>query len=459
MKKAFLSLLLTLLIFLIACAGSSSNSTPLASQLKLNMTTASSLVGQTAQFSANVPVDWAVTEKNGGSITNNGLYTAPANVGVFHVVATSKADKTQSASAAVDVSASFLSIQQFPGGATPYSVTPLFTTLASDGKTWTTQGVVDSAGKPVEVEVYDITLSPDGTKAAFTAFTHVTGSDNTIYYYWNIGIADVKTQTITLLTQNEQNTTDWTIDEYPQFSPDGKTLVYLHIDSNQLIHHSIRTMNIDGSNVQTIYGVAQEAYWMPTFSTDGKMIAFERAGDIPDSDAWFDGIAVMNADGSNLIQLTGYDVVNDPCYGWDEMPAYTSDGKQMTFARVCWPDQGRITETLYTMNVDGSGIAQLHGSGIPGTMSCQARAFTNDRVVFSSNVDNPGTSAFDMYSIKLDGTGLTRITNNTLYDGFSAYWMNYPFQSEAARAMQNHTPLQERLLHKKMAQQHKVLVK
>ena len=102
MKKAFLSLLLTLLVFLVACGGSSSNSMPLSTQLKLNMTTASSLIGQTAQFSANVPVDWSVTEKNGGSITNNGLYTAPASVGVFHVVATSKADKTQSASAAVN---------------------------------------------------------------------------------------------------------------------------------------------------------------------------------------------------------------------------------------------------------------------------------------------------------------------------------------------------------------------
>jgi hypothetical protein len=457
-NKMLLSFLVTLLVFLSACGGSS-NSTPSSTQLKLNMTTASSLVGQTAQFSANVPVDWSVSEKNGGSITNNGLYTAPASVGVFHVVATSRADKTQSATAAVDVSASLLSIQQFPGGATAYSVTPLFTALASDGKTWTTQGVVDSAGKPVEVEVYDIALSPDGTKAAFTAFTHVTGSGGDTYYCWNIGIADVKTQTITLLTQNEQNTTDPTADQYPQFSPDSKTLVYQHVAPNQLIQYSIRTMNIDGSNVQTIYGAAEEAYWMPTFSADGKMIAFERAGDIPNSDAWFDGIAVMNADGSNLIQLTGYDVVNSPCYGWDEMPAYTSDGKQMIFARLCWPDQGGLSETLYTMNVDGSGIAQLHGSGIPGTMSCQARAFTNDRVVFSSNVDNPGTSAFDMYSIKLDGTGLTRITNNTLYDGFSVYWMNYQFQSEAARAMRGQTPLQERLLHRKMGQQHKVLVK
>ena len=245
----------------------------------------------------------------------------------------------------------------------------------------------------------------------------------------------------------------------PQFSPDGKALVYVHFASSDLIRDSIRTMNIDGSNVQTIYAAAEEGYWMPTFSPDGKMIAFEQAGDVPNSDAWFDGIAVMNADGSNLIQLTGYDVVNSPCYGWDEMPAYTSDGKQITFARLCWPDQGGITETLYTMNVDGSGITQLHGSGIPGTMSCQARAFTSDRVVFSSNVDNPGTNAFDMYSIKLDGTGLTRITNNTLYDGFSTYWMNYQFQSEAARAMRGHTPLQERLLHKKMGQQHKVLVK
>jgi hypothetical protein len=169
----------------------------------------------------------------------------------------------------------------------------------------------------------------------------------------------------------------------------------------------------------------------------------------------------MNADGSNLIQMTGYDVTADPCYGYDSMPTYTSDGKQIVFTRECWSDQGGVpSDALYTINVDGSHIAVLHGSGVPGTISCQARALTTDTVVFSSNVDTPGISnAFDMYSIGLDGSKLTRLTNNMLYDGFSAYWMNYTLtQAAMSRAMRGHSPLEQRLLHKQMLKEHKVLV-
>ena len=74
MKKAFLSLLLTLLIFLVACGGSSSNSTPAGTALTLNTTKANALINQTVQFTSSVPADWST---DGGSITNNGLYTAP----------------------------------------------------------------------------------------------------------------------------------------------------------------------------------------------------------------------------------------------------------------------------------------------------------------------------------------------------------------------------------------------
>jgi hypothetical protein len=87
MHKLAAAITLSLLVLLVACGGSSSNNggtPPPVTQVKLNMTAASSLINQGTQFTANVPVNWAVTEKNGGSITN-GLYTAPANVGVFHV--------------------------------------------------------------------------------------------------------------------------------------------------------------------------------------------------------------------------------------------------------------------------------------------------------------------------------------------------------------------------------------
>ena len=64
-------------------------------------------------FSANVSgssnenLTWSVKEgASGGAISNNGTYTAPATLGVFHIVATSQADSSKSATASVTVTAS-----------------------------------------------------------------------------------------------------------------------------------------------------------------------------------------------------------------------------------------------------------------------------------------------------------------------------------------------------------------
>lgn len=48
-------------------------------------------------------VAWSVVEANGGSITSDGVYTAPATAGTYHAKATSGADSTKSATATVTV--------------------------------------------------------------------------------------------------------------------------------------------------------------------------------------------------------------------------------------------------------------------------------------------------------------------------------------------------------------------
>ncbi len=63
----------------------------------------------TRQFEAilsgsHTPVTWSVEEASvGGTISSNGLYTAPTNAGTFHIVATSLADATQTAVATVSI--------------------------------------------------------------------------------------------------------------------------------------------------------------------------------------------------------------------------------------------------------------------------------------------------------------------------------------------------------------------
>ena len=61
-------------------------------------------VGRKQPFAASAAVTWSVMESSGGTIDAAGVFTAPTTPGTYHVVATSSADASLTASATVTVS-------------------------------------------------------------------------------------------------------------------------------------------------------------------------------------------------------------------------------------------------------------------------------------------------------------------------------------------------------------------
>ncbi len=99
-----------------ACGGGSTNTTnnpPPPPVTGVSVSPMSALVdqGATIQFSASVlgssnqAVAWSIQESGGGSISQAGLYSAPAAAMEVHVIATSVADPSKSSTALVTVSA------------------------------------------------------------------------------------------------------------------------------------------------------------------------------------------------------------------------------------------------------------------------------------------------------------------------------------------------------------------
>jgi len=91
-----------------------SASTPITVQLVITVQPASTTLtlGNLSSFmasvvgSANTAVTWTVAEgAAGGTIDASGMYTAPQQPGVFHVIATSQADASKSSTATVTVQA------------------------------------------------------------------------------------------------------------------------------------------------------------------------------------------------------------------------------------------------------------------------------------------------------------------------------------------------------------------
>ncbi|MCC6994059.1 MAG: hypothetical protein IT370_05460 [Deltaproteobacteria bacterium] len=102
------------LVLLVAIGCSSSEDIT----IDLVPTTRQVIAGGTVDFDATITVqtsnsidvkgdnsvfDWSVVEAGGGTVTANGVYTAPLTTGVFHVKATSKEHPSHSATATITV--------------------------------------------------------------------------------------------------------------------------------------------------------------------------------------------------------------------------------------------------------------------------------------------------------------------------------------------------------------------
>jgi Tol biopolymer transport system component len=182
----------------------------------------------------------------------------------------------------------------------------------------------------------------------------------------------------------------------------------------------IFTAKPDGSDLEQLTsepGYDAEA----TISLDGKKIVFTsmRDGDLD--------IYTMDADGKNVRRLTDQ-------LGYDGGPFWSADGKQIVY-RAHHPktDEEKADYTnllkrnlirpsvleIWVMNADGSNKRQITSNGKANF----GPYFFPDgkRIIFSSNIDDPGGRNFDLYLINIDGTGLERITYNETFDGFPMF--------------------------------------
>jgi Tol biopolymer transport system component len=135
-------------------------------------------------------------------------------------------------------------------------------------------------------------------------------------------------------------------ERYPSFSPDGTKIVFR--GDLDLVDHSgdeeLYVMNADGTNVvQLTRNAAFESG--PAFSPDGRRIVFESARD--SGDALRLDVYVMDADGSDVRRLTA-----DPAH--DEGPIWSPDGRQILFTS----DRDGQQE-IYGMNAHGGGLRRL----------------------------------------------------------------------------------------------------
>ena len=228
--------------------------------------------------------------------------------------------------------------------------------------------------------------SPDGTQILFTARREI--------YIMNIDGTDVRQ-----LTHNDVT------DGQPVWSPDGTRFLFARNDSSKSEIY-VKAMGPIAEYPVNIVRLLSDFSSSLRWSPDGTKILFNSTRD-GDSE-----IYVMNADGTNIQQLT-HNTEHD--YGGSWSP----DGTKILF------DSERDGDgEIYVMNADGTNIRQLthnteHDYGGSWSPDGTRVAFTGTRDVSGSTLMSPdGREVFVMHA---DGGNIRQLTYNDIGD-LSGSW-------------------------------------
>lgn len=306
-------------------------------------------------------------------------------------------------------------------------------TLTGNTLSFTASGVVDpTTNQPVAAEFFSIALSSDAKQAALEIYGGLDGTDG----QWDIFVAKSDGTGTPVQITNDAND-----NRMPQFSPDGSKVIFTSLRTMEdgYQHELVVTRTVSGG-VETVYALPLTAFhtYAPTYSPDGRKIAVEAWGYDANS-TYFDGIVVMNSDGTNAQLITNPTADTD---SYDETPSFSADGTKIAFSRDTYDSTTSVEyEDIYIMNSDGTGLTKLTNSSAVSFDPLMVNLTgVGQKILFSSNKDNlsaVGSSGFEIYMMNTDGTGVTRLTTNSLYDSFSGSWYAGTDVAAARRAKRN----------------------
>jgi len=185
------------------------------------------------------------------------------------------------------------------------------------------------------------------------------------------------------------------------WSPNGKSIVFEQSKADDS-GAGVMIMNADGSNVRNLTPTGYQGD--PSFTPDGKTIVFTRT----DVDK-YDAVWLMNTDGANQRELksTRNKVHGDKC-GCDVDAIVSPDGKTITYVRVIG-DWG-TNQALMSIGIDGTAVKRLtppsFEPGVKHDWSPNSRY-----ILFSSPGDPaPGRSG-NLWIMRRDGSHRRPLTH------------------------------------------------
>lgn len=182
-------------------------------------------------------------------------------------------------------------------------------------------------------------------------------------------------------------------------APSGGKVAFARVTGNNA---DIYSMNLDGSNVRNLTNSSSLWDIYPSWSSDGLKILYSSKIPFSSDDA---DVYIMDADGSNKKVLVNSSME-------ESHPVFSPDQSQIAYGA----SHGTNSQ-IYIADANG-----LNSRNITGDNSHHYWDISWSPVAqilaFSSNRDH---QYGEIYKIKTDGSGLTRLTNNTTYDRFPGW--------------------------------------
>ena len=209
--------------------------------------------------------------------------------------------------------------------------------------------------------------------------------------------------------QIRQLTDEPKYDGEPAWSPDGKRITFVSyrdlkkIPERGVIRGEIYVMNADGTNPINLTRSVEKAEGVSTWSPGGKQIAFTSAELFNGHTLVNSDIFVMDADGGNPINLTNHDAL-------DQTPDWSPDGLRIAFTSL-----RDASWEIYVMNADGTNPTNL--TNHPARDGRPDWSPDGNQIAFTSDRDGN----IEIYVMNADGTNPINLTNHPAEDNRSSW--------------------------------------
>lgn len=247
--------------------------------------------------------------------------------------------------------------------------------------------------------------SPDGRQMVYEKFTWRGWQQNQALYSWD--------------KSREYRYSD----VWPAFSNDGMMVLTAKGEDS-----SVDVMRADGSERRRVYDVTKESgldpnlvkrglagAFYPVWSPDGEWIVFGVGQWFTQRGKGRAHLMQVRRDGSGLERLTDDSIFNAG------FPSYSVDGKEVAF-RIAHEDPNSASlGGIAVLNLETRKTRVL----TRGYDNLPLWSPDGQRILFTRGVLKPGSiwSNFDIYTIRPDGTDLKRLTTSEASDGH-AVWTN-----------------------------------